>query len=1267
MKQTVCVDFDGVIHQYYGYTGGSLSGKPVDGAFVFLDNLMDSGFSVTILSARANDQSQKELMHKWFIDNGYARLNKLDITSSKPPALIYIDDKGYYFNGSNFPSMEFLKNFKPWWQKDDKAMNDSVEIGEIIARTASMASKSRSILMSFADVDSNIDSAIAEINAAISSTTGITSEESLKNNKQIADKLRDSADVASALLNKNPSPQKANAAQIALKQAREEMARLQALQGMTERTKVDSQITAMVQGLNSIANEPGQDKEKIQKTVAELNGLASSLNKQGANTGEIQSKVFGIGRLEDFGKWKEAIAAKARTATAKASADVAAEAGKAKNKAQRDYDFGVQMTKAESAIKMLENPIVKGKISPETIADLSRQMEEINTTEAANPGDMVHRDTMGKADAVERAASLIFNKALSGLPESEIREAFDKGDTQTKISMLYGSNPAIDKALAGKNIADALSGATDIDPEIKGKIQDTLRNQTDISGNKPDYREVSFIIDGAKRASSDENFQGLDDAGKKAVISAYLSNAETGADQAKKLSSLKGLSPEYYKNAVDGYSKVNESQAKIRELQEKGKRSSDPRLNDALIKREEDKMNQALEQANPYYLINSKSPDSLQKEADKAQEAYNAAPHTDTKKRAELRIAWQTALQKARDAKENTENYDYEKKELADAGFINPTTKPSSISVGSIQPSNTASSVSELNTAEENIRNAMPNAVGQISPEGSRAGHGTNTLGGNGLSTGSSKLGMGTSGATKPVKEVPVMWTDPNTGKTVSKHDYLKTVSENQLAKAESDKAAIKNDSRLNEVSEYTVKFIKNKYGNIPEEKIRAILRGDKDAIAEFQIYKRPDPNNATSISPWEKLDEAWSKTRASRPEPASGEDKLLGERQGISDENKAIESTEETVGVKGIGITNHAPLYPAEHLNYNIASTPTSNQPQKDRDTRDAKVIEANKARESQAKYITPDIFSGRLNDPKSSITLPSGASYIGGGVSLGETQASAISKRESDMLARQKELEPLVREIPSQDQVGKYGYSKQQQNRLDELKAINDALLGIHKSKTTMTQQANATARTPVQPAANTQANIQPAPQNQAAQQQKAALMTQLESAKQALTANSSDPALQRNVEDLQKQIEGLQFNDSNPMDILLKVFGDGDIEGLVAVDTGALISVDPAVIKTEKAGKIEIAKPLESFKCYSDAITDTNKRRMESVIPELKEEGFYCRYMGLSDEKKNKCPANGCVQKVNGKWRVYSGRTGKLWPQTYDSEESAKGAISAYYIGK
>ena len=53
-------------------------------------------------------------------------------------------------------------------------------------------------------------------------------------------------------------------------------------------------------------------------------------------------------------------------------------------------------------------------------------------------------------------------------------------------------------------------------------------------------------------------------------------------------------------------------------------------------------------------------------------------------------------------------------------------------------------------------------------------------------------------------------------------------------------------------------------------------------------------------------------------------------------------------------------------------------------------------------------------------------------------------------------------------------------------------------------------------------------------------------------------------------------------------------------------------------------------------------------------------------LSEDKsgKGKCPDDGCVRKRRGKWRVMSNKTGKLWPQTYDTRKDAEDALKAYH---
>jgi hypothetical protein len=45
-------------------------------------------------------------------------------------------------------------------------------------------------------------------------------------------------------------------------------------------------------------------------------------------------------------------------------------------------------------------------------------------------------------------------------------------------------------------------------------------------------------------------------------------------------------------------------------------------------------------------------------------------------------------------------------------------------------------------------------------------------------------------------------------------------------------------------------------------------------------------------------------------------------------------------------------------------------------------------------------------------------------------------------------------------------------------------------------------------------------------------------------------------------------------------------------------------------------------------------------------------------------DKCGPSGCIKKVKGGWGVMSGKTGKMWPQTYKSKEDAEDALKRYH---
>ena len=45
-------------------------------------------------------------------------------------------------------------------------------------------------------------------------------------------------------------------------------------------------------------------------------------------------------------------------------------------------------------------------------------------------------------------------------------------------------------------------------------------------------------------------------------------------------------------------------------------------------------------------------------------------------------------------------------------------------------------------------------------------------------------------------------------------------------------------------------------------------------------------------------------------------------------------------------------------------------------------------------------------------------------------------------------------------------------------------------------------------------------------------------------------------------------------------------------------------------------------------------------------------------------DKCGPSGCIKKVKGGWGIMSGKTGKMWPQTYDTKEDAEDVLKRYH---
>jgi hypothetical protein len=112
----LCVDFDGVIHDYrHGWQGGRLYGDVTPGFFQWLQKTRQH-FRVVIYSSRSSDPKMVEDMKVWLArQNGGVMPSGLEFAREKPPAFLTIDDRCVRFTGSwDDLDPQSLRNFVPW-------------------------------------------------------------------------------------------------------------------------------------------------------------------------------------------------------------------------------------------------------------------------------------------------------------------------------------------------------------------------------------------------------------------------------------------------------------------------------------------------------------------------------------------------------------------------------------------------------------------------------------------------------------------------------------------------------------------------------------------------------------------------------------------------------------------------------------------------------------------------------------------------------------------------------------------------------------------------------------------------------------------------------------------------------------------------------------------------------------------------------------------------------------------------------------------------
>lgn len=118
-SKTIVVDFDGVLHAYTsGWKGATvIPDPPVAGAIAWLREAVGH-FHIAIFSSRSREKGGIEAMREWLTNAGLepALLDKIAFPRAKIPAHVYIDDRGWRFEGT-FPTLEALDAFEPWHKR----------------------------------------------------------------------------------------------------------------------------------------------------------------------------------------------------------------------------------------------------------------------------------------------------------------------------------------------------------------------------------------------------------------------------------------------------------------------------------------------------------------------------------------------------------------------------------------------------------------------------------------------------------------------------------------------------------------------------------------------------------------------------------------------------------------------------------------------------------------------------------------------------------------------------------------------------------------------------------------------------------------------------------------------------------------------------------------------------------------------------------------------------------------------------------------------
>jgi hypothetical protein len=109
-RQTICLDFDGVIHSYRsGWQGSTVIPDPPIHRTKEAVERLRRNFRVVVFSARCNTQEGKQAIENWLLQH---EIEVDEVCMHKPPAIVYVDDRAVSFTGDWDETIANIHDFR---------------------------------------------------------------------------------------------------------------------------------------------------------------------------------------------------------------------------------------------------------------------------------------------------------------------------------------------------------------------------------------------------------------------------------------------------------------------------------------------------------------------------------------------------------------------------------------------------------------------------------------------------------------------------------------------------------------------------------------------------------------------------------------------------------------------------------------------------------------------------------------------------------------------------------------------------------------------------------------------------------------------------------------------------------------------------------------------------------------------------------------------------------------------------------------------------